>query len=311
MENKNYVYQTEGALLRLLKFKIRFSQTNNAYLLNDKWANEIDEHYFINQVEGIQQLLNKQLKYGFNHMEFLSKLEARIQKRLQSVKKYLKITPEIIKEFAETMDPPIKHKEVPYSNSDWYEQFKEGNGLETTLGNDRHIYLNFNSEKLNGYDTPIDFEYGLLSYSIQKYYEAVSNLHSYVFSLVENASYIDFKNLENEEVDITGNRPEKNQLCHFNMDKKSLAHLMRILLEGNLIVFDEKNERRNALQMKRFVEKYFTFQNSSNERVSIKSFNREYSETASFQEEEIPKRNKFIDDLIVLLERRKIRYKRD
>lgn len=307
----NYKYEAEGALLRLLKFKIRFSETHQAYLLNDKWVNEIDKDYFNRIIEDTKRLLNKQLKYGLNQEEFLNTVLGRLRSRLQSIRKYQSITQEIIKEYSEIKDPVIPHKETPFAHTDWYEQYKRKINLETIFGKDRLNYLKYNSIKLNNYDKQIDFEYGLLSYAIKKYDEAVSSLYSYVFSLVENARYIDFKELDYQEVYEPGADKQNNLLCHFNMDKKSLAHLMRILIEGNLIVFDEKNERRNLLLMKQFVEKYFTFQNSSKERVSIKSFNREYSETASFQKEEIPKRNKFINDIIVLLEKRKIRYKSD
>jgi hypothetical protein len=293
MKIKDYVYQTEGALLSLLKFKIRFSVTNNAYLLNDRWVNEIDEHYFTDKAEKVQQLLNKQLKYGLNHVEFLSKLEARIQKRLESVKKYLKITPEIIKEFAEIVDPPIKHKVIPYSNSDWYEQFKEGNGIEATLGNDRLIYLNFNSGKLNGYDTPIDFEYGLLSYAIQKYYEAVSNLHSYIFSLIENARYIDFKSLVIEDRSGARQQVKADTKLHFNLPKKDIASFFRYLLEEKIIVFDDNDERNNELQMKRFVDTHITYLNPSGQKVPMKNFNREYSEAKAYSNKE--KYNSFIN----------------
>lgn len=307
----NYKYEAEGALLRLLKFKIRFSETHEAYLLNDKWVNEIDEDYFKRIAEHAKRLLNKQLKYGLNQEEFLNTVLDRLSNRLQSIRKYHSITPDITKEYSEMKDPVIPHKETPFAHTDWYEKYKKEINLETIFGKDRLNYLEYHSIKLNNYDKQIDFEYGLLSYAIKKYDEAVSSLYSYVFSLVENARLIDFKHLDFDEELLSDDNAKNEQLCHFNMDKKSLAHLMRILIEGNLIVFDEKNERRNLLLMKRFVEKYFTFLNSSKERVSIKSFNREYSETASFQEEEIPKRNKFINDIVVLLEQRKIRYKSD
>mgnify|MGYP005666567659 CR=1 FL=1 len=282
MENKNYVYQTEGALLRLLKFKIRFSQTNNAYLLNDKWANEIDEHYFMNQAKEVQRLLNKQLKHGKHHEVFLENLLNRIWNRLQNVQMYLAITPEIIKNYSEIKDPIIPHKETPYSNGGWYKKFKKRSDLETTLGNDRLIYLNFNYEKLNDYKTRIDFEYGLLSYAIQKYYEAVSNLHSYVFSLVENARYIDFKSLKIEDENVSDASTKTGIKLHFNLNKIDTAYLFRFLLEAKIIVFDDNDERKNELQMKRFVDTYLTYLNTSEKKVPMKNFNREYSEAKSF-----------------------------
>ncbi|MBR9847302.1 MAG: hypothetical protein GYB35_14905 [Algicola sp.] len=258
----------------------------------------------MNKVEEVKQLLFKQLKYGLNHEEILEKLVDRIWKRLQTVNKYNKITPEIIKEFSEIKDLPIPHKLKPYSSINWFEKYSERNGLEIDLGKDRLSYLDNKSEKLNNYKTPMDFEYGLLFYSIQKYNEALSHLHSYVFSLKSNALFIDFKNLELEEIDSVS---KKTTVGNFNLDKKRVAHLFRILMEENLIIFDDNNEKSNDLKMKKFVENNFTFQNTSGGRIPIKTFNREYSEVCSSLSANVSKHKAFIDDLINILKQRKNR----
>jgi hypothetical protein len=97
--------------------------------------------------------------------------------------------------------------------------------------------------------------------------------------------------------------------CHFNLDKKSVAHLFLFLLEEKIIVFDEINESKNELKMKQFVEANFTYQNTSKDRVPIKTFSREYSEVRSISSPDVKKHKQFIDSLISLLQQRKNRLK--
>lgn len=293
--------------MNLLKFKIRFSEINNAYLLNDKWVNEIDENHFINKAESIKKLIIKQLKNGLHHEEYLQKLVDRIWKRLQVLQNYKAISPEIIKVYSEIKDPVIPHKETPYSKTDLYNEFMNSSNQVTNCRDDQFVYLNSISKHLNNYETKIDFEYGLLSYAIHKYDDAICHLHSYLFSLHSNARYIDFKNLELDE--INNSLAKKSKACHFNLDKKSVAHLFRFLLEEDILVFDEENESNNNLYMKQFVEDHFTYRNTAKERIPIKTFNREYSEVSSVSSPEVIKHKAFIDQLIYLLQQRRNRLK--
>ncbi|WP_033960438.1 hypothetical protein [Psychroserpens jangbogonensis] len=303
----NYVNQTNSALLSLLKFKIRFSEINNAYLLNDKWVNEIDGNYFMNQVENVKQLLIKLLRNGIHHEEYLQKLIDRIWNRIQGLDGYKIHSPDIIKVYSEIKAPIIRHKETPYAKKDLYNEFRQGQSLETNVERDQFTYLNFITKNLNNYETRMDFEYGLLSYAIYKYHEAVSDLHNYVFSLHSNARYIDFKNLEVEGGEEIKQKIKKDIICNFNLNKKSIAHLQRIMIEERIVVFDETSNSNNRLHMKKFLEDNYTYQNSSKDRVQIKSFNREYAEAVHTSHANIEEHKIFIDKAIEILQNRKNR----
>jgi hypothetical protein len=89
------------------------------------------------------------------------------------------------------------------------------------------------------------------------------------------------------------------------LDKKNIAHLFKILIDEEIFVFDSTSDYQNKLQMKRFVQENFTYLNSKNEKVPISTFNREYSEASSFQDEEIKKQEDVLNRFISLLEARK------
>jgi hypothetical protein len=121
-----------------------------------------------------------------------------------------------------------------------------------------------------------------------------------------NVEFIDFKTINLVQLNHISTSKGRIEKCNFNLDKKNVAHLFRILIEEKVIVFDELNKTKNLYKMKKFVEENFTYQNSKKERIFIETFNREYSEISAHQGiNDNKKHKKFIDYLILKLQRRK------
>ena len=306
METKTIIEETEDTLIRFLKFSIRFSESNTTYSLNNRWVNEIDEFYFMNEAKKVKYHIVKQLRHGLRHEEYLICLVGQVWKRLEYLQKYMHNTPDIIKEFKEIINPERMDDEPLIANISIYDEFINNVSQFKSQDSDRFNYLMLVSKYLNNYETKLDFQCGLLLYAIKKYYKEVNDLHSYLLSLSEKARYIDFKNLTFEGLKESSFDRQNNQLCHFNLAKKGVAQLFRILLEERIVVFDEKDDRNNELQMKRFAQINFTYQHPvTGVRTLIETFNREYSEACNRLSPEKERHEKFIDNLITILKQRK------
>jgi len=304
----NYKYKTDQAVNELVTFKIDFSKIYNTYLFNNKWISEIDDYYYSEKIKNIKRLLYKQLKNGHKQAEYLQDLLDYIWNKIDYIEDYKYSSFEFFELFSDKISDITSHESTPVSNSELYKEYKIGSNSETTNELELFNFLRFHSSRMNDFQTEIDFEKGRLLFVLSFYTEALKDLHGFIYSIHMDAEYIDFKSLDFEDFII----PPKNikePLCHINLNKKSVAHLFRILLEENFLVFDEKNENNNKLELKRFVENNFTYQNHKNQRTSIDTFNREYSEVVSPSSTEVKAHKKFIDEFIVKLQNRKSRLK--
>jgi hypothetical protein len=301
----NYVYETDSAIAELLQFKISHSVTNNQYLFNNRLVNEIGEDYYENAVNNIKMLLHKALKNGTNHSEYLqSKLDI-IWKHIEYIERYKCYSPEFFDLYSNKIRPVTINENTTFSNTDLYEKYKEDSEQISATENDMFAFLNFHSENLNQYKTQLDFHKGLLLYAIDKYREIVKDLYYFLYSIHMNVEFTDFKNLD-FEIFVKSNKTAKpKRLFHFNLDKKSIAHLFKVLIEEDILVFDGTNDYMNTLTMKKFVEDHFTYLNNKNQKVVIKNFNREYAEANSLQDNEINKQEEVLNYLIGILEKRK------
>lgn len=302
----NLISQIEHEVFQLLKFKIQYSENHNTYLFNNRCVNEIEEDYYAEKVKKIKKLLQKQFKYGLNHEIYLKQLSDPIWDRVIFLGTSRTDTPEFLNSYMEKILNLRTLKKIPASSTDLFEQYQESRKDSSFKKSKLFSFLASNTGSLNDFQTPMDFENGLLLYAINNYSKAINSLHSYIFILHSDAKYIDFKNLDFEE---SIQRQEKEMFCHFNLDKKSVAHLFLFLLAEKIIVFDEINESKNELKMKQFVEANFTYQNTSKDRVPIKTFSREYSEVRSISSSDVKKHKQFIDSLNSLLQQRKNRLK--
>jgi hypothetical protein len=302
----NYKYKTDQAVNELVKYKINFSKIYNTYLFNNKWINEIEDDYYSEKIKNIKNLLHKQLKHGHKQAEYLQDLLDYIWTKVEYIEDYKYSSFEFFELFSDKMSDITSHESIPASNSDLYKEYKIDSSSEATNESELFNFLRFHSSGMNDFQTEIDFEKGRLLFVLSIYSEALKDLHGFIYSIHMDAEYIDFKSLDFEDFIITPKNIKEN-LCHINLNKKSVAHLFRILLEEDFLVFDEINENNNRLEMKRFVQNNFSYQNNENQRTSIHSFNREYSEVASPSSSEVKAHKEFIDEFILKLQNRKNR----
>ena len=304
----NYKYKTDQAVNEFVKFKIDFCKINNTYLFNNKWISEIDAYYYSEKIKNIKNLLQKQLKHGHKQAEYLQDLLDYIWNKIYYIEDYKYSSFEFFELFSDKISDITSYESIPVSNSDLYKEYKIDSSSETTNESELFNFLHFHSSRMNDFQTEIDFEKGRLLFVLSVYSETLKDLYGFMYSIHMNAEYIDFKSLDFEDFIIPPKNIKEN-LCHINLNKKSVAHLFRILLEENFLVFDEINENNNRLEMKQFVENNFTYQNNKNQRTSIDTFNREYSEVVSPSSPEVKVHKKFIDDFILKLQNRKSRLK--
>lgn len=304
----NYKYQTDQAVKELVNFKIYFCKTNKIYLFNNKSLNEIDDYYYSEKIKKIKSLLHKQLKHGLKQTEYLQYLLDYIWNKVDFIEGCKFSSFEFFELFSDKILEITDNEYTSSVNNSLYKKYKSDSQPETGNELELFTFLSFHSTKMNDLNTEIDFEKGRLLFVLSSYIDALKDLHGFIYSIHMDAEFIDFKSLDFEEF-ITPSKFKKTSLCHINLNKKSVAHLFRILLEEDFLVFDEINEANNKLELKRFVENNFTYQNSKNKRTSIETFNREYSEVASPSSFEVKAHKKFIDELILILQNRKSRLK--
>ncbi len=305
----NYASQTNRAVFELSKFKVQFCETYQTYLLNNKWANTYSESYFHEQSDLVKSLLCQQLKNGLNHKEYLQNLLDNLENRIDSLDKNKSNSPDFFENYSIKIAYTNIHQQEPHSNQSKYERYLN-NQLEPDASEIEFFsFLTFHEKKLNGYKNILDFEKGLLLYTIMLYRDAITNLDDYINSIFMNVEFTDFKNYDFEDFHSLKPQQKNNMVCNFNLDKISVAHLFSILINEDIIMFDELNYAKNNTKMKRFVEQNFTFLNFRKERIAIKTFNREYSEATCVGSAAVKQHKAFIDKLILILQTRKTNMK--
>ena len=301
----NYAYLTNEAVNELLKFKIYYCKTNNTFLFNNKWINEIDEYYYAEKIDNIKKLLHQQLINGLKHAEYLQNLLDLIETKIDQLDKYKFYSFEFFKLYSKKIKTLDSYNTKPSSNIELFEKFKTDSSSINTAESDLFNFLNFKSPNKNFFATELDFEKGIMLHVLSLHSEVLANLHGFIYSIHMNAEFIDFKNLRYEDIEHFYTAQKKDQPCHFNLDKKSIAYLFRVLIEENIIVFNESDINKNVLEMKTFVQNNFTYLNDQKEHIPIKNFNREYSEMKSREEDPVKKQMKTNEFLLNLFEKRK------
>ncbi len=301
----DYAYQTERALQELLKFEVSYSKTDKAYLFNDNWASSISESYYPQKSLEFKKLLFNQLKYGLKQEEYLQNLLDIIWKKVEYIEDFDCYS----STFFEVYSDKIRLNEdvdiVDSSSKKLFQLYKSGSLDVSSENYNLFVFLQFHSKKLNELKTIADFEKGYLLYVIGQYMTTLKDLHGFLYGIHMNSEFTDFKSINLDALEKFDIEKKQGQLGHFNLSKKEIAHLFRILLEEGFLVFDEMNEAKSKLKMKRFVEANFTYQNLKKQRSDIKTFNREYSEVCSNLSEDVKGHKDFIDRLISKLQARK------
>jgi hypothetical protein len=176
----NYVYETDSAIAELLQFKISHSVTNNQYLFNNRWVNEIGEDYYEDAVNNIKMLLHKALKNGTNHSEYLqSKLDI-IWKHIEYIERYKCYSPEFFDLYSNRIKFVNINEKTTLSSAGLYEKYKEDSEHISATEKDLFDFLNFHSENINNFKTQLDFDKGLLLYALDNYREIVKDLYHFL-----------------------------------------------------------------------------------------------------------------------------------
>lgn len=305
----NYKHEADKELNKFLKFRIKHSQKFKTYMINDKWVNEINEAYYAQLTEDLKNKITKQLKYGLKPVEYLNDILQSTENRIDQLKNYTLDSFNFFESYTKSIKEDFAHEVEPKSNVEFFQLYKNNKELAEKENQDLFNHLSSLEYTGNKIQTLEDFEKGMLLYAINLYLDALWELQGFIYKYLIDPEFIDFKAIEIYENQPPRPLKRENERAHFNLDKKSVAHLFRILLEEEYLVFNEKNQSKNSLEMKRFVEAHFTYQDAKNNRIPIEKFNREYSEVSSFSSPEVKKHKEFIDQLISTLEARKNRLK--
>ncbi|TGV03402.1 hypothetical protein [Flavivirga rizhaonensis] len=306
----NFAHKTDQAIIEFSKFNIEFSEKNKSYLFNNQWINIKIDSYHNEQIDRIKNLLHIQLNAGLNHKEYLQNLLDILNKRIIWLLENNYNLPIFFENYS------IKKTDYDYllparnSNKSSFKKFFNNSPVPNSSEMRIFWFLELFKKEFNDFKDELDFEKGLLLYSIKSYRHALSILSEYIKSLHQYVEFTDFKSLNLVNSNEVKQTQRNVKICNFNLDKKNIAHLFRILIEEKLIVFDEFNDSKNLTEMKSFVEKNFTYQNKKKERMAIDKLNREYSE-ASWRLEDVDKirHNKLIDKLVLTLQTRKANLK--
>jgi hypothetical protein len=278
-------------------------------MINEKWVNEIDEAYYTQITEDLKNKITKQLKYGLKPVEYLNDILQSTENRIDQLECYALDSFDFFESYTKSIKEDFAQDEGPKSSVKFFQLYKNNKELAEKENQDLFHHLSSLEYTGNKIQTQEDFEKGMLLYAINLYLDALWELQGFIYKYLIDPEFIDFKAIEIYEKVPSSNLKQENERAHFNLDKKSVAHLFRILLEEEYLVFNEQNQSKNSLEMKRFVEANFTYQDAKNNRIPIEKFNREYSEVSSFSSPEVKKHKEFIDQLISTLEARKNRLK--
>ena len=91
--------------------------------------------------------------------------------------------------------------------------------------------------------------------------------------------------------------------CSSHYNKSDLAQLFYILMDENILFFDDKSEKYNRSRMQQFIEENFTYAGDAGLQVNIDTISKQFSESKGFTYNE--KKLKFLDKIIWLLQKRR------
>ena len=91
--------------------------------------------------------------------------------------------------------------------------------------------------------------------------------------------------------------------CGSQYNKIDLAQLFYILMDENILFFNDKNEKQNRGKMQEFVEENFTYFGVAGRQVAIDTISKQFSESKGFTYRE--KQLKFLDEIIRTFQKRR------
>ena len=110
-----YISKFDKTVFELSKFKVQFSETNQSYLFNSRWANTCTESYFKEQFDHAKSLLHIQLKNGLNHKEYLQHLLDNLGNRINSLDENRSNSPDFFENYSIKIADIANFQQVPTS----------------------------------------------------------------------------------------------------------------------------------------------------------------------------------------------------
>lgn len=91
--------------------------------------------------------------------------------------------------------------------------------------------------------------------------------------------------------------------CCSSFNKSDLAQFFYILMDENILFFDDTRERYNRSKMQQFIEENFTYSGDTGLQTKISTISKQFSESKGFTYGE--KQLKFLDKIISIFQRRR------
>lgn len=91
--------------------------------------------------------------------------------------------------------------------------------------------------------------------------------------------------------------------CSSSFNKSDLAQFFYILMDENILFFDDKREKYNRSRMQQFIEKNFTYSGDAGVQTKIGTISKQFSESKGFTYGE--KQLRFLDKIIWMFQKRR------
>jgi hypothetical protein len=91
--------------------------------------------------------------------------------------------------------------------------------------------------------------------------------------------------------------------CSSSFNKSDLAQLFYILMDENILFFDDNNEKCNRGKIQLFVEENFTYMGDGGLQTNIDTISKQFSECKGFIYKE--KQIKFLDNVLRIFQKRR------
>lgn len=91
--------------------------------------------------------------------------------------------------------------------------------------------------------------------------------------------------------------------CSSRFNKSDLAQFFYILMDENILFFDDKREKYNRSKMQQFIEENFTYSGDAGLQTKIDTISKQFSESKGFTYGE--KQLRFLDKIIWMFQRRR------
>ena len=91
--------------------------------------------------------------------------------------------------------------------------------------------------------------------------------------------------------------------CCSSFNKSDLAQFFYILMDENILFFDDKREKYNRSKMQQFIEENFTYSGDAGLQTRIGTISKQFSESKGFTYGE--KQLRFLDKIIRMFQRRR------